>query len=131
MTWSLELHPGHLTGEPFYIRMQGNTDNGNVPKVDTLNHTAIEYNQMGAIANYQKLRKGLTETQITVLLTFIRTNWVSLTLIAHRYANGQVAPPDPIPMALTKPCTKTVGCNGVVQNVTSGKAPCSVCYQFQ
>jgi hypothetical protein len=135
-TWSLELHSGHLTGEPIYIRTDGNTDGGNVPKVDTRNHTANEYQEMGAIANYQKLRKELTETEIVALLTFIRTNWQSLSLIAHRYANNLTAPPDPQPRtpppqrAATKPCN-VPNCGGVVQNVTSGKAPCSICWKYQ
>jgi hypothetical protein len=133
MHWSLELHGGHLTGEPIYIRLDGNTDNQNVPKVDTRNHNAAEYNNMAAIANYQKLRKALSETEIAALLTFIRINWASLTLIANRYANGQVAPPDPLPPTArpaTKPCNQ-VGCAGVVQNVRQGLAPCSVCYTYQ
>jgi hypothetical protein len=132
--WKIELHPGHPQGEPFYIRLDGNTDNENVPKVDTKNHTAANYTAIGSIKNYQKLRAELTETEQTALLNFIRASWPHLTLIAQRYWSNTLAPPDPPPPTArpaTKACTATPRCTGVVQNVVSGKAPCSVCFKYQ
>jgi hypothetical protein len=133
--WSIELHGGHLTGEPFYIRLDGNDDRSNVPKVDTLGLTAAHYNGMGNIANYQKLRVDLSETQIDALLLFIRQNWNTLSLIAHRYANRLTAPPDP-PQPTAQPTTKkctTPRCTGTVPIYPNGgkKAACSVCYKYQ
>jgi len=136
MTWSIELHPMHLTGNPFYIRLFGNTDSGNVPKVDTRNKTASQYGDITKIANNAKLRNkgGLNTVEQGLLITFISNNWDHLSLIAQRYADGELAPPDPpppTPRATTKPCTVTPQCTGTVPVVTSGKAACNVCYQFQ
>jgi hypothetical protein len=131
--WSIELHPGHPQGQPFYIRLDGNTDNENVPKADTLNHTSGEFNVISGFKNWDKLKAGLSGTAQTALLLFVRQNWGSLTRIAERYWTNTVAPPDPpppTPRPATKPCN-VPNCTGVVQNVTSGKAPCSVCWTFQ
>ena len=40
---SFEFHPGHATGEPLYIRVDGNDDNANVPKVDTKHASAANF----------------------------------------------------------------------------------------
>jgi hypothetical protein len=131
--WSIELHSGHPQGQPFYIRLDGNTDSENVPKADTLNHLASEFNVISGFKNWEKLKAGLSSTAQTALLLFVRQNWDLLTLIAQRYWTNTVAPPDPLPptpRAATKPCN-VPNCTGVVQNVTSGKAACSVCWTYQ
>jgi hypothetical protein len=131
--WSIELHPGHPQGEPFYIRLDGNMDRDNVPKADTLNHAANEFTVIGGFKNWEKLQAGLGTAAQTALLQFVRQNWNSLTLIAHRYWTNSFAPPDPPPPTArpaTKPCN-VPNCGGEVQNLISGKAPCSVCWKFQ
>ena len=132
--WKLELHTGHLTGDPVYIRLDGNKDKENVPKVDTLNHTADEYLTWENIANHQKLRAELTDTEQTVLQNFLVAAFSHLQLIGFRFANNKVAPADPPPpvvvqQAATRPCTATKGCKGTVPNF-KGKGPCSKCFKY-
>jgi hypothetical protein len=129
--WQIELHPGHPTGEPFYIRIDGNKDKSNVPKADTLNFTAGQYANIATIKNWQKL-SSLGSAKKLVLTTFIVANFTHLTLIAHRWWNDEVAPADPVIVvaAVDKACIHAP-CAGRVPVVISGKAACNTCFKFQ
>jgi len=135
-----EFHPGHTTGEPLYIRVDGNADNANVPKVDTKDASASDFAaNLESLSNYQKLVGGnlkgkkvgalLSQGDATTLRVLLNTEFDNLQLIAHRYWNNEDPPADPTAPAATRPCTATTHCTGLVQN-TKGKSCCPVCYQY-
>jgi hypothetical protein len=140
--WDLEFHTGHDTGDPIYIRVTGNTDGTNVPKVDTKTITATELaTDLSAVKNYQKLAGGkikgkpyaalLTTGQQSTLRVFLQTQLPHLKIIGRRYWNAEAVPPDPIVtiVAPTRPCAGTTDCAGLVPN-TKGKSSCPVCFQY-
>ncbi len=140
--WNLEFHTGHDTGDPIYIRVDGNADNQNVPKIDTKTTNASDLaTDLSAVKNYQKLAGGkikgkpyaasLTTGQQATLRVFLQTQLPHLKLIAKRFWNGEDPPPDQVApvQAATRPCTATTGCAGQVPN-TKGKNMCPVCFKF-
>ena len=135
-----EFHPGHATGEPIYIRVDGATDNSNVPKVDTKTGSATDFGKnLESLSNYQKLVGGvlqgkkygaaLGQGSATALRVLLNTQFNNLQLIAHRYWNNEDPPPDPVATAATRGCAATANCTGQVQN-TKGKNACPVCFQY-
>lgn len=92
-----ELHDGHLTGYPIYIRPDVCArDKSNIPKFDTLNKTAANYTTIKSFANDDKLDK-LPLPSKTEVLAIIAANWVALTELAQNYWNGT-----PVTGAMTK-----------------------------
>ena len=89
--YNFEFHTGHPTGNPIYIRPDGNTDGSNVPKFDTLNHQASDYANINSFANSEKLG-GLSNRAKTDILEIISQNWVALQTLARNY--WQLGPVD-------------------------------------
>lgn len=89
--YNFEFHTGHLTGNPIYIRPDGNTDSANVPKFDTLNHQAGDYAEIKSFANFEKLGRLSTRAK-TDILAIISQNWAALQTLARNY--WQLGPVD-------------------------------------
>ena len=82
--FSFEVHSGHLTGFPIYVRPATNRDSSNVPKMDTLNHQAADYATIGKFANSNKLAV-LTTAAKANLLAIVAQNWEALQELARNY----------------------------------------------
>jgi hypothetical protein len=82
--YNFEFHSGHLTGNPIYIRPDGNRDGSNVPKFDTLNKNASDYSTIGSFANSGKL-DGLSNRAKNDILAIISNNWAALQALANNY----------------------------------------------
>lgn len=137
--YTFEFHGGHTTGYPIYIRPNGNTDGSNIPKIDTRNKAATDYNTIQKIANSGKLTASLNQTTQTEILNIIRTDWLRLQNLANRYwTNSPVPVPVPVPVVVqsTIPCSFT-GCGGTVPLLLDAitkkrkKAACDTCFTFQ
>lgn len=136
--YTFEFHPGHGTGYPIYIRPNGNTDNSNIPKIDTRNKSAADYNTINKIANSGKLTSALGNNAQTEILNIIRTDWARLQSLARRYWENDPVPAPVliVPQQNTIPC-KFPHCTGTVPLILdphSNKrqtAACDTCYTFQ
>lgn len=80
-----EFHEGHDTGNPIYVRPDGNKDKSNLPKFDTKNKTASDYRTVGSLANGGKLETALKTRDKTDLINVIQNNWALLSKIASGY----------------------------------------------
>lgn len=83
-----ELHSGHLTGYPIYIRPDLYASaKSNIPKFDTLNKTAASYNTIKKFANDDKLEKLPLRSQ-NEILQIVKDNWTALCELAQNYWNS-------------------------------------------
>lgn len=83
-----ELHDGHLTGYPIYIRPDLYARaKSNIPKFDTLNKTAAMYASISSFANSDKLDQ-LPLPSRTEILNIVANNWAALCELAQNYWNG-------------------------------------------
>jgi len=132
--YDFEFHNGHPTGYPIYVRPSGNTDTSNIPKFDTLNKSATNYNAISKFANHTKLTSALRNTAQQDILNVISNNWATLSLLATRWWTNQMAPvivvPVVVPVATVKTCD-VPNCGGQVTIVSSGKSPCDTCWKYQ
>jgi hypothetical protein len=86
--YDFELHSGHLTGYPIYVRAElWARATSNIPKFDTLNKSASDYDAITKFANEDKLSQ-LSNPAKTDLLRVIRDNWVALSELAQNFWNG-------------------------------------------
>ena len=88
--FSFEFHGGHETGNPVYVRVEGNKDKSNVPKFDTLNKTAQNYPSYSDLANSGKLDqakkdKNLTNADLNEITQLITQNFAFFQAIAAAY----------------------------------------------
>ncbi len=100
-TYTFEFHPSHETGNPIYIRPDGNSDNDHIPKVDTRNIVSpiLHYVNRGKqipdwltmIANYNKLGV-LTELARAEITNIFNDNWAVLQKLAARKYSAWVRP---------------------------------------
>lgn len=86
--YTLEFHQGHATGYPIYIRPNGCGDTSNIPKIDTRNKFATDYNTIGKIANSEKLG-GLSNGAKTEILAIIANEWAVLQKLSQRIWDGE------------------------------------------
>jgi|GEM_PF-4634008 len=82
--YDFELHSGHLTGYPIYIRPDGNRDTSNISKFDTLNKTATDYPSIESLANGEKLAR-LSIRAKNEILFIILNDWTALSELARNY----------------------------------------------
>jgi hypothetical protein len=85
-----EFHGGHETGNPVYVRVDGNKDNSNVPKFDTKNKTAANYTSYSKLANSGKLDqakkdKDLTNADLTEITNLVVNNFAFFQQLASDY----------------------------------------------
>ncbi len=80
-----EFHEGHDTGNPIYVRPDGNTDKSNLPKFDTKNKTAADYPTVESLANGGKLRRDLKNKDQNDLMNVIQNDWALLSKMARGY----------------------------------------------
>jgi len=85
-----EFHGGHETGNPVYVRVDGNKDSSNVPKFDTKNKTAASYTSYSKLANSGKLDqakkdKDLTSADLTEITNLIVHNFAFFQQLASDY----------------------------------------------
>ncbi|MCB9529968.1 MAG: hypothetical protein H6701_16540 [Myxococcales bacterium] len=127
--WKFEFHGGHTTGQPVYVRPDGNRDNSNLPKMDTLNKSANDYLIIDRFANGNKLKTGLGNPQKTDLLAVVAASFNWLALISDRYHNGVVPQQQvQVQQQQTKICT---ACQGVMPFYGKGiKSQCPTCYAY-
>ncbi|MFC5862872.1 hypothetical protein ACFPT7_11260 [Acidicapsa dinghuensis] len=86
--YDFELHSGHLTGYPIYIRtVQYARATSNIPKFDTLNKSATDYTQISDFANADKLG-SLPLPAKNEILTLIANNWEAFSELAQNYWNN-------------------------------------------
>lgn len=136
--YTFEFHSGHLTGNPIYFRPDGNTDTSNMPKIDTRNKSAGDYNTIGKLANSGKLRRALSPKAQTEILTIIKNDWPRLQILAERFWSNTKAPAPVVAVAQqnTTPCS-FAHCNGAVPLILDPhtskrqKAACDTCYSYQ
>src|SRR5579862_5898573 len=89
--YDFELHSGHLTGYPIYIRAGlWARATSKIPKFDTLNKSASDYEQISKFANEDKLEK-LSQPSQNDILRVIRDNWEALSELAQNFWNGTPA----------------------------------------
>ncbi len=86
--YEFELHTGHATGSPVYVRPDGNTDTSNLPKFDTKSKSASDYASITDFANKGKLQKELSKSAQEDLLAVIKANWDVLAFIGGVYAGA-------------------------------------------
>ena len=82
--FSFEFHSGHTTGHPIYVRPATNRDSSNVPKMDTINHSASDYDSTAKFANGEKL-SVLSNPAKANLLAIVEQNWDALKELATNY----------------------------------------------
>ena len=85
--FDFEFHPGHTTGYPIYVRMEGNDDTKSMTKFDTKNKSAPQLPVKkdmsdGDFVNFDKVT--LSSTEKTNLQILIRDNWEFLKYMAKR-----------------------------------------------
>lgn len=86
--YDFELHSGHLTGFPIYIRtVQYAHATSNIPKFDTLNKSADDYTKISDFANADKLGSLPLPTK-TEILALIAGNWEAFSELAQNYWNN-------------------------------------------
>ena len=86
--YDFELHSGHLTGYPIYIRADlWARVTSNIPKFDTLNKSAADYTTIGNFANSDKLDR-LPLAAKNEILRLLDDNWGALAELAQNYWNG-------------------------------------------
>ena len=139
-TYTFEFHEGHGTGNPIYIRPNGNEDTKNLPKFDTLNKSPSHFYlgkgtavKVVTFANGSKLTALPAPTQADIEAV-VAGSWPSLQLMAQRRWDGEKAPADPVVKAApkNKPCS-TPKCRGKVpvkaapQGGKVPKFPCPTC----
>jgi len=96
--YTFEFHEGHETGNPIYIRPDGNTSQQSMPKVDTKNivNPALHYKNskkpndpwLENIANYEVLSASLTTQQLAEIAAIFVDNWSALQKVADRRWNN-------------------------------------------
>lgn len=86
--YTLEFHQGHATGYPIYIRPAGNSDNSNIPKIDTKNKFACDYDTIAKITNGEKLNTSLSTGAKQELLNIIADNWDILKTLSECIWDG-------------------------------------------
>jgi len=133
-SYDFEFHNGHPTGYPIYIRPNGNRDNANLPKFDTLNHTAADYATIAGFANAQKLRQNpLTNPDRADILAVVGQNWATLVRMAQRWWTNTLPPPPVVVIAapVTKACNQPDCAGRVPIYAHNARAMCDTCYIFQ
>jgi hypothetical protein len=134
--WSFEFHNGHTTGRPLYVRAKSDYSSENLPKIDTIEHTASDYTNINCITNYMKLVNYLDSKAKKDVMAVVQQSWDSLVILVNNHYESKTVTAAPAPVAVvaaasqTKSCS-TTGCNGTVPIVKQGKAPCSACYRYQ
>jgi hypothetical protein len=133
--YEFEFHTGHDTGNPIYVRPDGNTDKKNLPKFDTKNKTAASYHarnttsvSVNTLANGGKLASALGSAAQLEIETLISASWASLALLATRFWTDTLAPA--VVVAATDKACKATGCAGRVP-ITSSKSACDTCFAYQ
>lgn len=85
--YDFELHSGHLTGYPIYIRAElWARVTSNIPKFDTLNKSADDYNAISKFANSDKLDK-LPLPSKNEIIRLLSDNWDAFQELALNYWN--------------------------------------------
>jgi hypothetical protein len=85
-TFDFELHVGHITGLPIYIRPEGNIDQAKLPKFDTKNKSASNYAQISNFANSEKLEGSpLKAAGRAQLLSLVKNNWDCFSTIPKKF----------------------------------------------
>lgn len=85
--YDFELHSGHLTGYPIYIRGQLYARaTSNIPKFDTLNKQASDYDAIGKFANDDRL-DTLPLPSKNEILRLVRDNWEAFSELALNFWN--------------------------------------------
>lgn len=137
-TYTFEFHGGHTTGFPIYIRADGDTSTSNLPKFDTRNKSASDYNTINKFANSGKLNQYLNQHAKTEILNIVRNEWRRLQTLAANYWNND-RPAQTIQVVEgpgSLPCTHG-HCNGTVPLVINEftkkreKQKCDTCYTIQ
>lgn len=131
--YHFEFHNGHPTGRPIYIRPDGNTEGANIPKFDTLNRTAANYNAITKFANGTKLRDALSNGAQAEILNIIANNWAVLSLLATRWWTNTIPPP-PVPVIaapVNRACTMANCAGRVPIYANNGRAMCDTCFTWQ
>lgn len=136
--YTFEFHGGHTTGYPIYIRADGDNSTSNLPKFDTRNKSAGDYNTINKFANSIKLRNHLNQNVQAEILNIVRNEWRRLQTLAANYWTDN-RPSQPIQVVEgpnTMPC-KFDHCGGKVPLVINQftqkreKQKCAVCYTVQ
>jgi hypothetical protein len=86
--YDFELHSGHLTGYPIYVRPELRArDTSNIPKFDTLNKSAADYDLISKFANSEKLDPLPLQAR-NEILQLVRDNWIAFAELAQNYWNA-------------------------------------------
>ncbi len=115
--YTFEFHEMHDTGNPIYIRRDGNTDGSLITKIDTKNianpalHYALKSNPgkpwIENIPNFAKI-SGLGAATTTEIATIITNEWTRLQKLADRRWSGWKKPlPPPPPKTLIERALET------------------------
>jgi len=102
--YTFEFHEQHETGNPIYIRRDGNNDNSLITKIDTKNianpatHYANKKNPrqpwIETIANFNKIEK-LPNTAITEIVSIMTNEWARIQKLTDRRWSGWRRPAPP------------------------------------
>lgn len=85
--YDFEMHSGHLTGYPIYVRtVQYARATANIPKFDTRNKSAEDYKTIDDFANSDKL-DTLPLPSKNEILALVRDNWDAFAELAQNYWN--------------------------------------------